>query len=52
VTLVCTAGEWLGRRWSSWEQADDRRVWMRKRKDGDKEVVIDLVEYFFTKLDL
>ena len=52
VALVCTAGEWLGRRWSSWKQADDRRVWMRKRKDGDKEVVIDLVEDFFTKLDL
>jgi len=52
VALVCTAGEWLGRRWSSWEQADDRKVWMRKRKDGDKEVVIDLVEDFFTRLDL
>jgi len=52
VALVCTAGEWLGRRWSSWKQADDRKVWMRKRKDGDKEVVIDLVEDFFTRLDL
>jgi len=25
---------------------------MRKKRDGDKEVVIDLVEEFFTKLDL
>jgi len=25
---------------------------MRKSKDGDKEIVIDLVEEFFTKLDL
>jgi len=25
---------------------------MRKKKDGDKEVVIDLVEDFFSKLDL
>jgi len=52
VALVCTAGEWIGRRWSSWEQADDRKVWMRKKKDGDKEIVIVMVEEFFTKLDL
>jgi len=52
VALVCIAGEWIGRRWSSWEQADDRNVWMRKEKDGDKEVTIDLVEDFFTKLNL
>jgi len=25
---------------------------MRERKDGDKEVTIDLVEVFFTKLNL
>ena len=52
VALTCVSGEWLGRRWSTWEQADDKKVWMRKRKDGDKEVTIDLVEDFFTKLDL
>jgi len=52
VALVCTAREWLGRRWSLWKQADDRKVWMRKRKDRDKEVVIDLVVDFFTRLDL
>jgi len=52
VALVCIAGEWIGRRWSSWEQIDDRKVWMRKEKDGDREVTIDLVEDFFTKLNL
>jgi len=34
--MVCIAGGWIGRRWSSWEQVDNRRVWMRKEKDGDK----------------
>src|SRR5205807_985897 len=48
VALSCISGEWLGRRWSSWEQADNREVWRRKEKKGDKEVVIDLVEGFFT----
>lgn len=42
----------IRRRWSSWEQADDRKVWMRKKKDRDKEVVVDLVENFFTRLNL
>jgi len=33
-------------------QEDDKKVWVRKRKEGDKEVIIDLVEDFFTKLNL
>ncbi|KAF8453692.1 hypothetical protein BGX38DRAFT_1268492 [Terfezia claveryi] len=41
------SGEWIGRRWSSWEQADDRERWLRKRKDRDKEVFEDLLETFF-----
>jgi len=52
VALVCISGEWIGRRWSTWEQADEKKVWMGKEKDGDKEVVRDLVEDFFTKLNL
>jgi hypothetical protein len=27
-------------------------MWMRKEKDGDKEVIIDLVEIFFRKWNL
>jgi len=26
VALVCNAGEWPGRKWSSWEQADETTV--------------------------
>ncbi|RPB28899.1 hypothetical protein L211DRAFT_246218 [Terfezia boudieri ATCC MYA-4762] len=53
VALSCPAGEWLGRRWSTWEQADERERWLRKIKDRDKEeeVVVDLVETFFMNLE-
>lgn len=53
VALSCPAGEWLGRRWSTWEQAEERERWLRKIKDRDKEeeVVVDLVETFFMNLE-
>lgn len=47
VALSCNAGEWIGRRWSSWEEAEERERWLRKKKDRDKEVFEDLVEAFF-----
>jgi len=42
----------LGRRWSSWEQVDEKQRWMQKKEEGDKEVVVDLMETFFTNLSL
>jgi len=52
VALACIAGEWIGRRWSLCEQADDKGVWMQKNMVEDKEVLVNLVEDFFTKVDL
>ena len=46
IALSCPEGEWLGRRWSSWEQMDEKERWMRKEKDGDRVVVTDIVEDF------
>jgi len=47
VALVCNSGEWIVRRWSSWEKADETKVGMWKRKEGDRGVTVDLVEDFF-----
>ena len=52
VALVCTHGEDVGRRWSTWEDMDDRARWARKEKDGEGFYTVDLVETFFSKIDL
>ena len=52
VALVCTHGEDIGRRWSTWEDMDDRARWARKEKDGEGFYTVDLVETFFSKIDL
>ena len=46
IALTCPEGEWLNRRWSPWEQMDEKERWMRKEKDGDRVVVTDIVEDF------
>jgi len=35
-----------------WEQMDEKERWMKKVKDPDGDYVVDLVETFFTDLDL
>jgi len=52
VALVCTHGEDIGPRWSTWENMDDRARWARKEKDGEGFYMVDLVEMFFSKIDL
>jgi len=52
VALVCTHGEDIGRRWSTWEDMDDRARWARKEKDEKGFYTVDLVEMFFSKIDL
>jgi len=52
VALVCTHGEDIGRRWSTWEDMDDRARWARKEKDEKCFYTVDLVETFFSKIDL
>jgi len=52
VALVCTHGEDIGRRWSTWEDMDDRARWARKEKDEKGFYTVDLVETFFSKIDL
>ena len=52
VALVCTHGEDIGRRWSTWEDMDDRARWARKEKDEEGFYTVDLVETFSPKIDL
>jgi len=52
IALVCTHGEDVGRRWSTWEDMDDRARWARKEKDEESLYTVDLVETFFSKIDL
>jgi len=50
--LVCTHGEDVGRRWSTWEDMDDRARWATKEKDEKEFYMVDLVKTFFSKIDL
>ena len=52
VALVCPYGEEIGRRWSSWEEMDEKRKQRKKIKDREEEYTVDLVETFFSNLDL
>ena len=52
VALVCPFGEEIRRRWSTWEDMDERKKWLKKVKDGEGEYTEDLVETFFSNLDL
>jgi len=52
VALVCTRGEDIGRRCSTWEDMDDRARWARKEKDEKGFYTVDLVETLFSKIDL
>lgn len=52
VALVCPRGEEIGRRWGNWEEIDKRGKWLKKVKDGGRETTVDLVETFFSNLDL
>ena len=44
--------EWLGRGWSTWEQADEKEKRRRKKEDENREYIVDLVEDFFGALKL
>jgi len=52
VALVCTHGEDMWRRWSTWEDMDNRTRWARKEKNEKGFYTVDLVETFFSKIDL
>ncbi|KAF8417519.1 hypothetical protein EV426DRAFT_645802 [Tirmania nivea] len=52
VALVCPRGEEIRRRWGNWEEMDEPRRWLKKVKDGGDEYMVDLVETFFSNLDL
>jgi len=52
IALVCTHGEDIGRRWSTWEDMDNRARWAKKEKDEKGFYMVDLVEMFFSKVDL
>ena len=45
IALVCPAGEWLGRRWSSWDKIHKER-WIEKERDGGRTVITDRAEGF------
>jgi len=40
-----------GVNWEEVDPMDGRKVWMRKRQEGEKEVIVDLVEDFFTNFE-
>jgi len=50
--LACIHGEEVGRKWGCWEEMDEKGKWASRVKEGEKMVVVDLVETFFTKLDM
>jgi len=52
VALVCTHGEDGRWKWSTWEDLDNRMRWARKEKDREGFYMVDLVEMFFSKIDL
>ena len=52
VVLVCIHGEDIGRRWGMWEAMDEPERWRKKVRDPDGDYKVDLVETFFTDLDL
>jgi len=52
IALLCTHGEDIGWRWSTWEDMDDRARWAKKEKDEKGFYTVDLVETFFSKIDL
>ena len=37
VVLVCLHEEEIVRRWSSWEEMDAKKKWMKKMKDREEE---------------
>ncbi|KAF8423062.1 hypothetical protein EV426DRAFT_717717 [Tirmania nivea] len=50
VALVCGEGEWLGRRFGSWEDIDSLKLVLRKEEVDGKTVTVDLAETFFGRL--
>ena len=50
--LACIHEEEVGRKWGCWEEMDEKGKWASRVKEGEKTVVVDLVETFFTKLDM
>lgn len=52
AALECIKGEELGRRWGTWMEMDNKDIFQKSRKEGDKEVKYDAVEEFFAQLDL
>jgi len=51
VTLIYIEEQNLGKQWRSWEQIDDLNQVPCKERQGAREVIVDLAECFFSKLD-
>jgi len=52
VALVCIHGEEIGWKWGTWEDMDEPERWRKRVKDPDGDYELDLVEEFFSNLDL
>lgn len=52
IAFTCLYGDKIGRRWSSWKDIDEKKNWLKKIKDREEEFPVDLVEMFFSNLDL
>ena len=52
IALICAYWEEIGQRWSSWEEMDQKKKWLRQVKDREEEYMVDLVETCFLNLDL
>jgi len=50
--LACIHREEIGRKWGCWEEMDGKDKWTSRAKEGERTVLVDLVETFFTKLDI
>jgi len=42
----------MGRKWGMWEDMDDKTRWAKKEKDEMGFYTVDLVETFFSNIDL
>ena len=51
VALICPYREEIGRRWSSWGEMNEKK-WLKRVKDREEEYTVDLVETFFSNLNL
>ena len=52
LALVNPYGEKIGYSWSSWQEMDEKKKWLKEVKHMKEEYMKDLMETFFPNLDL